>query len=1054
MQTEESKTSKIEIVVEAVCYPLLFIMPFVVFHEYFINYPITQPLYLHILPACISVLVLVAVFLALGYRRPDAPLDFTAILFLAELLFFGTFFVIFRSFESFRLPQQTMLQIGVFFVFFLYLVTALIRGKLAVHFAPALFVSTGAVIAITLLSLLWTPNRMVSLKEIIHFASAVLFCFLLLQYFRGRKMLHLLIALVLLVSTLEAAIGVAQYFGLNRHIGLGANFDPFSSLGNKNYVAEMLAMLVPFSIGCIFYFRHIVWRALFVLNIGAMLVVVIVSQTRGSWLGLLAGIAVLVGFLALRFDRRILVRTALGISTAFSVALIVMTMSQRGIVFRPPDTPYLSRVTTVFKFGDKSIQSRFYIWGGTYEMIKKHPITGVGIGAYKIRYLESLKSYIRGKELESIPGFFKDVNAKEAHNEYFHILAELGPVGLLAVGFFIVSLAGFFLQGLKKCEKKNTRIILLACFAALTAIGVSAVFGFPFHIVPTSMICGALIAMMVWIVAETEAPAPEPRKAPEARQDGKKKKKKKKGQKKNQETRKVAPPAPAGPPPRGTLLTGTAVWPFPWLAGLPIVIIMAVIVVLNGIFSYNIQKANIVLKNANWFAKRGQMQIATDFYRESLELDPYNGDIHLFLGMFHQRLKRLDEAIEEFKVARTYYDLPQVLLDLGAAYFEKGTQYLNLADAEQNRLVQPNVEIPEDPSLKGKTNYEKGLELYDLAADAFFESLAVFPNYHLPRYNLGLIHYQRGEYDKAIEMLQDAIRVQGNFHTAYFKLALAYERSGRLEEAEQAYLKTIELQGNHADAYYNLGLLKTQYASRENDKADQARLEGRTDDVNRHTAAANRFFIEAKNLFTNAVKYNPSHIKALNNLGNIYFRERNPAESERLYLKALAIDPNYLNSRMNISLLYIETGRYTDALPYLEPLVGRGLAPVQDVKARFMLGTCYVQLGRTQNAVDVLLPAHQKYSNTEMANSMQFTGTVLRLAEAFSNLGRFGECYNVLASGFRVGAAVQDVEWHYRLGLCALNSGRTAAGTSALKNLIQKYPGSQQAAWARKTLAQ
>ena len=37
---------------------------------------------------------------------------------------------------------------------------------------------------------------------------------------------------------------------------------------------------------------------------------------------------------------------------------------------------------------------------------------GVGIGAYKVRYLASLKNYIESKKLKTIPGFFKDVNAK------------------------------------------------------------------------------------------------------------------------------------------------------------------------------------------------------------------------------------------------------------------------------------------------------------------------------------------------------------------------------------------------------------------------------------------------------------------------------------------------------------------------------------------------------------------------------------------------------------------------------------------------------------------
>lgn len=1059
---EEILTKKIERVVELVCYPLLMLIPYAVLREYFINYPLTQGLALDIFksnPADPNyttenyILTLLFPFLCasglsglmlwLKYRDPEAPLDFTIRLFLIEIFFFGSFIVIFRSFESFRLPQQTLAQCGVYFVFALYLLAGLIRGRLRITYVRPLYLAAGAVTAVCALSLLWTPNHMVTVKELMHYLAVVLFCFLLLQHFQGgRQLLNLLIALVLIISSIEAAIGVGQHYGLNMTMGLGLNYDSFSTLGNKNYVAELLAMLIPFSIGCLFYARNPAVKLLFALNIVMMLVNVIVTQTRGSWFGLFGGLLVFIAVMVPRLDGGARKKLGVGVAAVLLVAVGMITLSENGVILKKPGVSYVRRVTNIFKKGDLSIQSRLFIWGGTYEMIKDWPATGVGFGAYKIRYLDSLKSYIKSQKLKSIPGFFRDVNAKEAHNEYLHVLSELGPPGIAAFLWFIFELVRFFFAGFRKCADPGLRIVLMATLGGLVSIGLSALFGFPYHIVPTTMFICALIVIAISIVADAEAPAVESVGAkPPAAVDNSAAKNAKKKKKPKEEA--APPPKPAAPAARGAVRILSL--PFPAFISAPILAIVAAAAITLGIFSWNIQKANIELKTANWFSEHGNAGEAKNRYDLSNKLDTYNGDIHLFLGMYHQRMKELDLAIKELQVAESYYDLPQVELDLGAAYFEKGTEFFKQAETSKESVGEDGKIID---------NEAKGTEFYKLAANAFKESLAVFPNYPLPRYNLGLIHYQLGDYDKAIAYLKEAIKVQQSFDTAYFKLALAYERMGKLDLAEDYYRQTVKVNPNHSDAYYNLGLLYAQRASNENNLAGKAKLQGRLGEANKHTATANAHFDKAKGLFEKAVSINNGHVRAMNNLANIYFREGNKKMAENLYQKALSFDPSYVNSRMNLALLFLNDRRFTEAIPYLEPIVASTQPPLQEIKARYMLGSCYSESKRKPDAVNALMPVFQKYSTTEFTKSVEYAGAIIRLAESLSNLNRYQECYQVTAAGFSYGEPSQETEWLYRAGLCAMKTGDRGSAARNLGALIQKYPNSQQGAWARANIAQ
>jgi O-antigen ligase len=88
---------------------------------------------------------------------------------------------------------------------------------------------------------------------------------------------------------------------------------------------------------------------------------------------------------------------------------------------------------------ETSMGLRITAWKNALELIKEHPVLGVGTGAYQTAYVNYLK------DNGSFQNGIRNVN-HDPHNQFMKILAELGSIGLL---IFIAFLASTLLQKVK-----------------------------------------------------------------------------------------------------------------------------------------------------------------------------------------------------------------------------------------------------------------------------------------------------------------------------------------------------------------------------------------------------------------------------------------------------------------------------------------------------------------------------------------------------------------------------------------------------------------------------
>jgi hypothetical protein len=73
--------------------------------------------------------------------------------------------------------------------------------------------------------------------------------------------------------------------------------------------------------------------------------------------------------------------------------------------------------------------------------------------------------------------------------------------------------------------------------------------------------------------------------------------------------------------------------------------------------------------------------------------------------------------------------------------------------------------------------------------------------------NLGVLHFDRGEWREAIAEYQAAMRLRPDAAQPLVNASLAYNRLGQKEKAEEALLEAIRRDPGNSSGYLNLGLL-------------------------------------------------------------------------------------------------------------------------------------------------------------------------------------------------------------------------------------------------------
>jgi len=201
------------------------------------------------------------------------------------------------------------------------------------------------------------------------------------------------------------------------HNGRGAG----GFIGDENDLALACATIVPFVYAGVLYGkRRIICLAL----VGLYCAAIVVSFSRGGFLGLVAGI----GYCVLTGSHRIRnISIGLAAAGAFYLAL---------------PSEYKAELETIKETDSGTSEGRFFLWTAATNMWLDHPIQGVGAGNSPWLIGRYQPRGVRGKLFNHPMYQERNWSGTVVHSLYFELLAENGLIGC---GLFGAIVYGHFM---------------------------------------------------------------------------------------------------------------------------------------------------------------------------------------------------------------------------------------------------------------------------------------------------------------------------------------------------------------------------------------------------------------------------------------------------------------------------------------------------------------------------------------------------------------------------------------------------------------------------------
>jgi tetratricopeptide (TPR) repeat protein len=179
-----------------------------------------------------------------------------------------------------------------------------------------------------------------------------------------------------------------------------------------------------------------------------------------------------------------------------------------------------------------------------------------------------------------------------------------------------------------------------------------------------------------------------------------------------------------------------------------------------------------------------------------------------------------------------------------------------------------------------------------------------------------------GEVERAVEMGMRAISLDRTNTLAWSSLALALGMQDKPDAAtEKLYEALVQNPATAATFYYNLGLQKKQMGKNE----------------------------EAVSALQEAIKAQPTHVEALQALGDVFFRLERFDEAISILQKAVALNPASAETQANLGQAFLKQGKNAEALVSLAKAIE--LNP-QSALFHSDMGVALERLNRQQEAAE------------------------------------------------------------------------------------------------------
>lgn len=250
--------------------------------------------------------------------------------------------------------------------------------------------------------------------------------------------------------------------------------------------------------------------------------------------------------------------------------------------------------------------------------------------------------------------------------------------------------------------------------------------------------------------------------------------------------------------------------------------------------------------------------------------------------------------------------------------------------------------------------FNKGLQLQqsgDLnkAAKIYAKILKSVPSHAETHHLVGLIAYQRKQYDLAKTHILKAIKHQPKNPNFHGNLGIVFKDMGQPEQAIASYKSALALDGKIAALHNNLGVALqslSQHTKAADAFVEALRINTKYPEAYHNLGVSTRNLgrlDEAVNHFKSALALNPEYVSAHTNLGRTYSQKGQLADATTTLQTAQRLAPTNISVLKNLAAVFLDSSKIDQAI---ELITSRLKSLPQEKELWRMLGNIYATSGK------------------------------------------------------------------------------------------------------------
>lgn len=671
---------------------------------------------------------------------------------LISFLFLAPFIILRKLPDYADLPKSAFIQIGVVFLFLLFLSRFWVKKKFLILQSP-LYLPIFTFILWALISLIYAHNKYTGFTLWMHWAASALMFFLVINIFKEEKWIFRLLVMIFCSGFLCAMIGIAQHlFKLSWIPQVAA---PASTFANKNMAVHYIILTLPLGAGFILNNKHKTrdwfFSAIMSIMAGLMIVFLAFTKTRAGWVALIAEFLFFI-FLMVKEglqnkDTRCWnLKKVPALVLAVITILIIINLGPQG--FKKGFREIFTRASTIMDFKKEKSNIRLIMWRNTIEMINDNFWIGKGLGNHKVFYplynQKVIKDFAFGERLQ----------LANVHNDYLQTFAELGIVGILLLGWIGFWVIKIIVNITSSLYPANTRFLANGIIVGIVGLLVNACFSFPFQCAIPPFMCMTFLGILGSLYAN-----------------------------RNKTYYTIS----------GSMIPITG-----------LIFTLALVQLIQ--FHYFNMEFEYTLPMVHFLEQKQKWGDVITVGKKTYQYNPHRSQkLPLIMGEAYNQMGNYSKSIEALQ--RLITDYPycmNALLNIGAAYYKIGDDKRALEAFDTVLRIKPDYykahnNIAEIYNNKAKIymkqkNFQKAYEKFKIAAKST-------PRNSIIHFNMGIAAINMMQYDKAAGAINKAIQLNPNYDLAHKMLGIIYLRFLNKEKKGVYHLrKALEINPGIQDA--------------------------------------------------------------------------------------------------------------------------------------------------------------------------------------------------------------------------------------------------------------